>query len=290
MREHPDKRRHLDLRRAVLGRAFPLGIALLLLVSCPSWAWAQACNNIDQKTRQALQALVQVHYPAAGGASSDCGETGRHAGRTLIEHGEAILPCLTEIFHHGLSRSDLWVYGGHVPTDGRWTIELIRNIDAPSAIRLYREWRSEVPGSDLKRFGIDTELAALGDTEYLPTLVSFLQRPPEVPSSEKRRLRLLQDRAVEVMSIRDHLPALPAFEALATSSPRGRPWLAVYTAQLSRDTDRLLRFAGDPQTSSWALLALRRMNRTDLLRSFAENPTYRSRALAQDLLEGRAGP
>ena len=103
MREHPDKRRHLDLRRAVLGRAFPLGIALFLLVSCASWARAQVCNNIDQKNRQALQALVQVHYPAAGGAPSDCGETGRPLRANIPET---------------LTPFEITVQGGEVRYDG----------------------------------------------------------------------------------------------------------------------------------------------------------------------------
>jgi predicted metal-dependent HD superfamily phosphohydrolase len=64
-------------------------------------------------------------------------------------------------------------------------------------------------------------------------------------------------------------------------------WLPVYVAQLSNDTDALARYASDPERYSWALQAMSRMGRSDVLKVFAADPKYAYREVAENLLNGK---
>jgi hypothetical protein len=169
----------------------------------------------------------------------------------------------------------------------------VREVDGASAIRLYREWRTESGVDVLTRVHTAVELASLGDGEFLSEVVTFLENPPAVPERDLGRMRPLQERAIEVVSYRNYRPGLAALKALETGGPpyaQSWRWLPIYIAQLSGDHETVLAYASDPERFSWALRALKRMGRDDLLRKLADDVKYRFRGLARDLLTAEPNP
>jgi hypothetical protein len=210
------------------------------------------------------------------------------AGRQFREHGKEALPCLVKIFHEGLARAGMWVYETPPPQESRWVVELIRGMDAPTAIALYREWLTQTDDV-LTRARIAVELASLGEKEFLPEVVAFLEQPPAVPDADQRRLRIIEGRAIEVISFCNYRPAVAALQRFG-ARPYASGWLPIYVAQLAGDHEAVLRYTSDPELAQWALRALRRMGKNDLLEGLAADPKYRFRAVARTMLEGKDAP
>jgi hypothetical protein len=269
--------------------AVGLGASLL----CGASAQRHSCDAADPEFKKALGYLIDDAYHI-GSVSSEDNEELDWGRRVVVRRGENALPCLVEIAQHGLRGSGLWPQASDPPNTGRWAIDLIRAIDAPTAIALMKDWRSEPGLDDMGRIRLSVEIASLGDDAALPEITRFLTNPPAQVAGDQRVLRSVQERAVEVISIRNYRLALPALQHLY--SDRGPVyakhwrWLPVYIAQLSGDAELVTRYAHDPELATWALRALSRMGRDDLLRKLANDPAYRHRAVATTLLAGEPSP
>lgn len=245
-----------------------------------------SCAALGPETREAIAVFLRANLGVGDPLSEDQHEI-QGASKVIRDHPES-LACLAEIFRHGIGRTGLWTYESEAPSDGRWVIEVVRSLDSATAITLYREWRADLKGDVLTRTRIDVELTALGDPEFLPDVASFLMQPPAVSHADQARLRLVQERAVEVISMRNYRPALKALQRLTSEGPAyvaAWKWLPVFTAQLADDEAAILRFAQDPELFSWALQALKRMGKDDVLQRLADDRQYRYRSLAKTLLQ-----
>lgn len=266
-------------------------IALLITglgLMCGGTSSAGACDGLKPEVRSALQSMIAGIYQVQGEGEEDA-ESAEAARHFVLAEGKTVLPCLSELFKKGPGQVGLWTQQAPSPAEGRWSIKLIQRIDPPTAVSLYEEWRSEAGTDPLTRIHIDTEMARLGDGKFLPEIVDFLAKPPG-PASAKQSVRSLQEEAIEVISIRNYRPALAVLRKLGSG---GGPeyaatwrWLPVYIAQLSGDTDALKRHASEPERFSWALQAMKRMGRDDILRVLVKDHEYRYRDSAQKLLEG----
>lgn len=267
-------------------------LSLLLLGGIVSDQAAQqesACKDLGSDIRRAIDYHVMAQH-ATGVAMSEDQHELEWAGRQIREHGKEALPCLVETFHHGLAQAGLWVYESPAPQDSRWVVELIRGIDAPTAITLYREWRTQADDA-LTRVRITVELASLGEKEFLPEVVAFLEQPTSVPEAERGQVRRIQGRAIQVISFCNYRPALRALQQLEVERPsHANKWLPIYIAQLSGDHEAVFEYTSHPDVAIWALRALRRMGKNDLLEGLAADPKYRFGELARSLLEEKDFP
>jgi len=273
----------------MIGHPLALLFTSLGLV-CGSAGNAGTCDGLKPEARSALQSLIAGVYQSQGEGEEDSEGT-EAARRGVLAEGKAILPCLSEIFRNGPDQAGLWTQHGTPPSEGHWMIQLIQRIDPTTAVSLYEGWRSEVGGTDtLTRVHIDTELARLGDARFLPEMVEFLAKSP-VAASDKQRVRSLQEDAIEVISIRNYRPALAVLRKFGSESgpeyARTWRWLPVYIAQLSDDTGALTRYASEPEQFSWALQAMKRLGRDDMLKVFANDQKYPYREVAQKLLKSK---
>jgi hypothetical protein len=244
---------------------------------------APTCKDVGPELRQAIQDHVRTRHDTGVAMSEDQHEL-EWAGRQIREHGQEALPCLVDIFRRGLLQAGLWVYDRPAPEESKWVIELIRLVDPPTATKLYREWLTQEDDA-LTRVSIAIGLAALGEEELLPKVAAFLEQPPTVPDSDRQRLRLIEGRAIEVISFCNYRPGLRALRQLE-AEPHASRWLPIYVAQLSGDHEAVFKYTSDPEVAPWALRSLRRMGREDLLRTLASNPKYKFRSLAETLLVG----
>ncbi|MEW5806541.1 MAG: hypothetical protein AB1756_04225 [Acidobacteriota bacterium] len=264
-----------------------------LLISCQTPTYPQSCDNLDAETKKALNYFINNVY-GLGLVRSEDNEELDWARRTLLQRGKEVLPCLVEIFNHGLQNSKLWPLKTKAPSQGRWVIDLIREIDVRTASGLYREWRVEPDTDYLTKIHISTELASIGDLEFLPEVVNFLMNPPAVPATNIQRVRSIQERAIEVISICNYRPALAALQNLASEKGPNYAkywrWLPIYIAQLSEDEKTLLRYARDSENFGWALRALKRMGKIETLKALAADYNYKYRDLAKTLLETNNTP
>lgn len=268
--------------------AASLALTCLVCVAAPSFS-GQACEQLDPDSKKAVLYVADDAYGLGQFRSEDAEEI-QWANKLLVAKGHAVLPCLLDIYHHGV-HGDLWRGKGAPPTSGRWALPLIRSIDGPSAIPLYRELYSQA--SDyLTRVQFAADLVGLGDDEHLSEIASFLNAPPVVPSDRPRAFSAAVERALVAVSVRDYRAVLPALRKLADNESIGdKHVLAVYIAQLSGDVETVRTSVGDPRVRNTALLALKRMGQTEVLRQVADDRTNpaSTREAARFILDGKLG-
>jgi hypothetical protein len=82
---------------------------------------ASACGTLDPEVRKAIAFHIQAFHATGEALSEDQGEL-VWAMQAIREHGRETLPCLVEVFRHGLGGTGLWTYGGAPPKESRWVI------------------------------------------------------------------------------------------------------------------------------------------------------------------------
>ena len=267
---------------------FPILALLGCTLSTPSHE-VNACASLDQRSRSALKELADRAYRVPGQITED-GDAIRIARKNILDKGSDVLPCLLYIYEHGLVDTKLWSEKTAVPTSGQWSMTLIREIDPAAAVRLYRKARADT-GDSTERFALDSELAILGDREYLEELVAFLAKlVKKSNASAEERLQQIQRRALEGISVAHYRPALKTLQQLQAQGWKNQDLLRIYIAQLSDDVPTLRNYVDKPFLSTYALVALKRMGQEDLLRSLSTDQQYAYRDRARAALDGTLTP
>jgi len=256
-------------------------------------ARAAACSDVDVDGKQALHYLIDFNYELGLVRSEDPEEI-TWGKREILEQGADLLPCLVDIYHHGLQNNvELWpVDDAAVPSQGRWALELIREIDAGVGMELYREQLSELDkdASVLDRIKLSAEVAVLGDAKPLPGLVAFLERSPNTDSTEDAYVATwVQERALKAISVHHYKPALPVLEKLKIAKSR-EGLLKVVKAQLAEDALVLEEYVKDSRLTSAALFALKRIGRDEIVKGIAADPRNPARFAAESVLSGKREP
>ncbi len=260
---------------------------LLIASSCSARDAAPGCDAITPESRAVLSAWVAGVY-GGGGQIDDEGAEGQR--KQIVGYGRAILPCLVTLYREGPAAAGLWNSKNTAPSNARWAINLIKDIDTDKAVSLLDEWRAE-PGTDsLTRLDIDNTLGRLGNEAALGRIARFLDSPPTMTKTDLDRVRNIREEAVTVVALRNYRPALTGLKRLAAwpGNPPSDFWrrtLPIYIAQLSKDITALTRYAHDETCAITALEALKRMGEIDVLRSLAGDMDYRFQGAAKTLLE-----
>jgi hypothetical protein len=267
-------------------RIAALGL-LLIASSCSANDAAPGCGAIKPESRAVLSAWVAGVY-GGGGQIDDEGTEGQR--KQIVGYGRAILPCLVTLYREGPAAAGLWNNKKPSPSNARWALSLIKDIDTDTAISLLYEWRAE-PGTDNPtRWDIDNTLGRLGNEAALGRLAVFLDSSATTTGGDPDRMRNIREEAVTVIALRNYRPALTGLKRLAVrpGNPPSNFWrvtVPIYIAQLSEDVPALTRYAHDDTCAITALEALKRMGRNDVLRSLAADMNYRFQGAAKTLLE-----
>jgi hypothetical protein len=263
-----------------------LGFFCLACSAAPSSS-VQTCEKLDADSKKALFYFVDDAY-GLGQVRSEDAEELQWAHKIILKKGPDILPCLLEIYRHGV-KGELWHGTGPAPTAGRWALPLIRAIDGPSAIPLYRELYGET-ADNLSRAQLASELVSLGDSEHLTEVVSFLEAPPSAASDRVADLAFARQRALAAIAAANYRIALPTLQKLSEDESVGdKHVLALYISQLSGDVEAVKVAVGDSRLRDTALLALKRMGKEEVLRQIAEDRANPAREAAALVLQGRLG-
>ena len=260
-------------------------LLVLFLASGCSAAVPSGCSDLADAPRGALKKWVGGVYSGGSGIDSEGTESER---KQLIGYGQEILPCLVKLYRTGPASVGMWDRKEPAPSDARWALNLIQAIDRGKAIDLYREWRAESGTDAMKQTEIDISLGRLGDAEALGRLAKFLETTPAT-GADQDRLGNAREDAVTTLAAENYRPALQGLRRVAAqTNPPSTFWRAtvpVYVAQLSEDVQGLTRYAHDDTSAVPALEALKRIGRTDVLRSLAADMGYRFQNTAKALLE-----
>jgi hypothetical protein len=242
---------------------------LLLLSGYSAAAFSQACEALDEASRRALG--VWIESQAAESTSVDCGLSLGSASRELAKSRSTVLPCLLEIYEHGLSRSpSLWKAKDRpAPREGKWALQILREVDPPTALRLYREIVEQTSKGSDARLRAQVEVARLGGTEVLQDLTACLAQTTASDTPERRQLGL---DIAGVFAERDYTQGTGAVRHFESLLPSNNTVIPVYAAQLGRDVDRLEEFARMSGSAPLALRALLRIGRRDVLEKLAADP------------------
>lgn len=264
---------------------FRLLLASILVAGVVPNAAAQKCDALSDTAKRALGVWIDSRYGSKDGV--DCGLGLGYAVRDLTAERAAAIPCLLEIYEHGLTRSrGLWQRTDQpAPKDGRWALMVLRDLDPPTALRLYRaEVGKSAPGSDA-RVRIELEIAKLGGDETLRGLAGVLAQTTAADSPSRRALML---EIASVLADRDYLAGAAAVRHLMSLVPASNTVVPVYAAQLGRDTDQLQRLARTSGAASAAVHALLRIGRRDLVEQLAADPKNAFANVAKESLQSTA--
>jgi hypothetical protein len=246
---------------------------------------AQQCVGLDDNSKKALYYLIDFAY-GVGKVKSEDPEEVLWANKILRSKGTAVLPCLFEIYSHGV-KGALWHGDGPEPTSGRWALGLIRSIDGASAIPLYRDLRTTASDPVARAF-YASELMSLGDMTHVAEVMSLLNAPAEKTPEGSMSFERARQSAIAAVGAQNYRAALPTLRKLADDvTVADKHVLAVYIAQLSGDVAAVKAAVANSRLRDTALLALKRMGKEDLLRLIAEDRTNPAREAAALALEGR---
>jgi hypothetical protein len=230
---------------------------------------AQPCAGLDDNSRKAFYYMIDSAY-GIGKVGSEDAEELLWANKILAAEGKAVLPCLIDIYSHGV-KGALWHGERPEPPSGRWALGLIRSIDGPSAIPLYRDLYAGAR-DPMTRVVYASELVSLGELAHVTEVMSFLTAPPRQTSAGGTSVGRARQDALAAIAAQNYKPALPALRMLAEDDTVGdRHVLAVYIAQLSGDVDTVKAAVSDESLRDKALVALKRMGKDDVLRKVAED-------------------
>lgn len=245
------------------------------------FAFGQQCDVLSDTAKRALGVWIDSQYGSMDGV--DCGLSLGYAVRDLTAERAAAIPCLLEIYEHGLTRSrGLWNRTDRpAPKDGNWALMVLRELDPPTALRLYRaEIGKKLPGSEA-RIGAELEIAKLGGDETLRGLAAVLAQAAATDPPSRKGLML---DIASVLADRDYVAGAAAVRHLLSLVPASNTVIPVYAAQLGRDTDQLQRLARTSGSTSAAVHALLRIGRRDLVEQLAADPKNAFASVAKESL------
>jgi hypothetical protein len=213
-----------------------------------------------------------------------CGLSFVSAHQSIVAEGEVALPCLLQLYHHGLVENpSLWKRAAKPPRSCSWALPLIRTIDASAARPIYEKLRDQAT-TETARIALGAELALLGETRALPSLVQFLKQ-----AQGNAQDRHVQDRILAAISLHNYRPARGVLRQ--QRERLGDPHVVdVCLAQLERNDDRLTVMLADARVTQRSALALHYLGRDDILRGIAADPSHPARAMAAAVLGGKIQP
>lgn len=249
-------------------------------------AQESACRGLDEATKRVVSYLVDNRYGDVLGIVARDPDDERPELRMLAANRAKVVPCLLEIYTSGPLKAGVWRHAGPAPADGRRLIDVIRRVDPETGRRLYRERRQGAPRGSSEWVASTLALARLGETDVLPDVASYLENVAAAGAESRRRAAGFVDEALDVLAMRNYVPALPALKKLERSCPWDQI-LPVYVAQLEGDADLLRLYAGTSNRACFALRCLVWMGRSDVVRKLADAREYPFHQTALAVLEER---
>jgi len=232
-----------------------------------------ACRGLDEATKRVVSYLVDNRYLDVLRIVVHDPADERPELRMLAANRAKVVPCLLEIYTSGPLKAGVWKHAGPAPADGRRLIDVIRRVDPETGRRLYRERRQGAPRGSSEWVASTLALARLGEADVLPDVASYLENVAAAGAESQRRAAWSVDEALEVLAMRNYVPALPVLKKLERSRPLD-PYVPVYVAQLEGDADLLRLYAGTVERRYVALKCLVWMGRRDIVQKLADAPEY----------------
>lgn len=245
----------------------------VLLGVVPAMAGESPCGSSPEGTRASILALVQSAY---GGHGLDA-EGAEYARQGLLRDKAVALPCLLGLYREGLAGTGLWTSEAPTPTDARWVLQLIEQLDPAEAIVLYTELAATLPSPE--RVAILAKLVLLGVDSHRPELLAFLDSVPD-PGSDLGSQRAAVRAVLDVLSATNFQPALARLKHLQARGEDDDGRLPIYVAQLEGNLGALRDYAEASPRWAVALIAMERMGAAKTLRELAEDSRYAHRAAA----------
>ncbi len=242
-----------------------------------------ACKGLDATGREAMQWFISGAFPIPS-PWIVCREDNGANAATLRRQRSASVPCLLEIYRGGLARTGLWLRRGPPPADGAWTINVLGQVDPPSAIDLWREKAATTQDPWLRAFAL-VQMATLGNRAVLHNLAAVLADPPPMPGLKPtERDRFLAD-AADLIAQYDYRRALPALKHLYRTPRPSLRWVDLHILQLEGDVVTLERRTRDKDAAGFnAVRALYRMHAREALVRIADDPMHPRSTLAHHYL------
>lgn len=241
---------------------------LILTVAAPA-VGDEACAGLDEAARHALGTWINSQYDT--GQKVECGLDLGFATRDLAR-SQTASACLLDIYYHGLTHNaSLWNRKDlPVPTDGKWALLPLRQVDPTAALRVYRDIVRNSAGGSTARVRAQIEVARLGGNETLGELTAVLAGlVSERATGDDLALAI---EIAAVLAERDYTSGAATVTKLVPLVPASNILTRVHAAQLSRDLKRLQEYARQSGSAPHALDALLRIGRRDLVEVLAADP------------------
>ena len=202
----------------------------------------------------------------------------------LAKEPSKVLPCLLEIYQFGLSRSpNLWLYKDRpVPTQGKWALDVLREVDPPTALGLYREVVKASPLGSEERIRAQIQVAKLKGIEPLEELNTILKEATLADTPARRGLAL---EIAGVFAELDYVEGASAVKHLAGLLPDKDHLVSIYSAQLGLEIGLLEAMARKNGSAPHAVRALLRIGRRDIVEALATDPKNPFEETARELLK-----
>jgi hypothetical protein len=232
-----------------------------------------ACEGLDAKGRLAMQWFISGVFPIPS-PWIECREDNGVNFATLRRQKPAAVPCLLQTYRSGLAKTGLWLRKGSPPKDGAWTINVLGQVDPPTAIGLWNEKAATTQDPWLRVFAL-VEMARLGNRAVLHNLAAVLAAPPTMPRlTPIERDNFLAD-AADLIAQYDYRPALPALKQLYSAPRPSLRWVDLHILQLEGDVATLERRTRDKDAAGYnAVRALYRMHAHEALERIADDPMH----------------
>jgi hypothetical protein len=260
-----------------------LAFACSPMVAAAPAAHGSACESLDVQGRDAMQWFISGRFPVPS-PWIECREDNGNNAAALRRQKSASVPCLLQIYREGLASTGLWLRRNPPPADGAWAIDVLGQVDPPSAILLWREKASSAK-DPWARLSALFRAGSLGDTSLLPDLARALAHPPSAPGWKPyERDGFLADVA-DLLAQYDYRPALSALEKFNDPPRPSLRWVGLDILQLQGDAVSLERKTRDKDAAGGnAVLALYRMHAREALARIAADPRHPQSSLAHHYL------
>ncbi len=252
---------------------FGLAFAGSPMVMASPAAQISACEKLDSQGRTAMEWFISGAFPVPS-PWIECREDNGVNAATLRRQRSTSVPCLLQIYRSGLANTGLWLRSEPPPTDGAWTINVLGQVDPPSAIVLWREKASSAK-DPWTRLGAVVQVGRLGDPAVLPELTRSLADPPSAPGWKPYERDAFLADVADLLAQYDYRPALPALKHLNDPPRPARRWLDLHILQLQGDVASLERRTWDKDAAGGiAVRALYRMHAREALARIAADPRH----------------